>query len=229
MKPLRIYNRNQGLYVTTHDVAPLIELPHDELVSGINRIVDILQGEGEDVSEKFIPRKKGKKIEYYLLSRSGCDMVAIELTPDEKKRLRFEHQYTNSFREKEEIILLHSEEWLKKRRLNTAITLNFQDKLKEFVEYAKQNGSNHASMYYTNCNKLIDKAVGLKPGDRDMATAEILDVINKANTMAIKIIDNGIAGNVSYKDIYQSLKSNMDIFKEIRELTASMLPMGVEE
>lgn len=224
MNELRIYTRNGGLYMSSRDVAPMIGLPHDQLVADIADMVSTLQAEGEDVSEKFIPRKQGKAILYYMMSRSGCDAVAIALTPDNTTRLVFINRYTDKFRRREETLKnLLSESWQKKRALNKAGQADFNDTIKGLVEYAESCGSTNAKRYYNLYNKLLDSAVGLNSGERDTATATQLEELNKLNTMAGRLIRQGIAEGIDYHLIYKNVREKVELYQELQELAMPKL------
>lgn len=229
MNELKIYSRNGGLYVTSREVAPMIGLPHDQLMTGIADITGTLETQGQDTSTKFIPCKQGRIIQSYLLSRSGCDMVALLLIPDKTTRILFTNAYTNKFRKKEAMLQnLLSESWQKKRSLNKAGQIGLHDAIKGLVEYAESCGSTNAKRYYTSYNKLLDSAVGLNSGERDTATATQLEELNKLNTMAGKVIRQGIADGIDYHDVYKSVRTKVELYKELQELTMPKLPEVTE-
>lgn len=212
-------------YIDSRKVAPMIGIEHTALLAGIAHMVDILSENGQDVSEKFIARKRGGNVVWYHLSRSGCDAVAVALTPDETTRLLFINQYTDTFRRKErKLQQLMSEDWQRKRSLNKSEQKDFSDVAKELTEYAKQNGSKNSGRYYTNFNRLMNRTVGLEDGDRDMATAMQLDKLSAANTWAGKIIKQGIAKGDDYHDIYRAVKTKTAVLKEFWEMTTPTLP-----
>ena len=229
MSELRIYNRNGGLYVTSREVAPMIGLPHDQLMTGIADITGTLESQGQDISTKFIPCRQGRIIQSYLLSRSGCDMVALLLIPDKTTRILFANAYTNRFRKREAMLQnLLSESWQKKRSLSKAGQFGFHDAIKELVEYAESCGSTNAKRYYTSYNKLMDSAVGLNSGERDTATATQLEELNKLNTMAGRLIQQGIAQGIDYHLIYKNVKEKVELYQELQELAMPRLPEVTE-
>ena len=229
MNELKTIIFNDNVYADSRRVAPMIGLEHEALLTGINHMVDVLTDNGQDVSDKFVPYKRGGDVLWYRLSRSGCDAVAVALTPDETTRFLFINQYTDSFRRGEKKLRqLQSEDWQRKRKLNVAGQINFHDTIKELVTYAEQMGSRNANFYYVDYNRLLNRAVGLMDGERDEATAMQLDNLSKANTWAGEIIKQGIANGGDYHDIYRAVKHRMAAFKEFLEMTTSTLPMGVE-
>ena len=229
MNELKTIIFNDNVYADSRRVAPMIGLEHEALLTGINHMVDVLTDNGQDVSDKFVPYKRGGDVLWYRLSRSGCDAVAVALTPDETTRFLFINQYTDSFRRGEKKLRqLQSEDWQRKRKLNVAGQINFHDTIKELVTYAEQMGSRNANFYYVDYNRLLNRAVGLIDGERDEATAMQLDNLSKANTWAGEIIKQGIANGGDYHDIYKAVKQRMAAFKEFLEMTTSTLPMGVE-
>lgn len=227
MNELRIIKKGDILYADSRTVAPAIGLEHDALLAGINHMVDVLRDNEKDISDKFIPCKQGGNVVWYRLSRSGCDMVAAELTPDETTRILFINEYTNTFRHRERKLKnLLSAEWQEKRKLNATRQTNFHDTIKELVTYAEQMGSRNANFYYTDYNRLLNRTVGLMDGERDEATTMQLENLNKANIWAGEIIKQGIANNDDYHDIYKAVKQRMKMFAEFLEMTLPKLSEG---
>lgn len=220
---------NNQVYMDSRKVAPLIGLEHDALLTGINHMVDILRDNGQDTDNKFIPVKKKGDVLWYRLSRSGCDAVAVELTPDETTRLLFINEYTDRFRRGEKKLKqLLSEDWQRKRKMNISGQLSFHDAIKELVTYAEKNGSKNAKFYYTDYNRLLNRTVRLAEGERDEATSMQMDKLNQANMYAGEVIKQGIADGADYHNIYKAVKQKLAMLKEFWDLTMPKLLEEVE-
>ena len=73
------------------------------------------------------------------------------------------------------------------------------------MEYAESQGSTHADQYYTQFSLLANKASGIT--DRELATVQQLNVLAMIENMIARRLEECIAGNMTYKQIYQDCKS----------------------
>lgn len=94
------------------------------------------------------------------------------------------------------------------------------DEIKALVEYAKENGSKNADMYYVNFTKLANKVVGIPPDSRDVITASQLNNLILIEHIIGEIIKSGIRQRDYYKDIYQACKKQLEQFTTIAFLKA---------
>lgn len=90
------------------------------------------------------------------------------------------------------------------------------DTIKEFVEYAKGQGSHNADRYYTSLSRLADKTAGIV--ERQMATMEQLGRLAMVEKIISCCIVEGMELQEPYKDIYQSCKQRLDQFQTIAYL-----------
>jgi len=95
------------------------------------------------------------------------------------------------------------------------------DEIKLFVEYAKSQGSKSADKYYLNFSRLANKAVGIEPDSRDMATINQLNNLILIENMIGNVISEGMEQHLQYKDIYQMCKSRIEQFKQITYLATA--------
>lgn len=92
------------------------------------------------------------------------------------------------------------------------------DILKKLVEYAREQGSEHADMYYVTYSRLANKAVGIT--NRDEATVQQLNNLSLAENVILRVIDMGIATNKHYKTIYKECKVRLEAIADLAYLTA---------
>ena len=102
------------------------------------------------------------------------------------------------------------------------------DTIKSFIDYATNQGSKSANMYYQNITKMTNKALELllqsKDGKplRDLATIEQLGFISVVDKRATLAIQNGMDRMLPYKEIYKYAKYEVEslvdalAFKSIR-------------
>jgi len=86
------------------------------------------------------------------------------------------------------------------------------DVIKNFVNYAKMNGSRNANMYFVNFTKLVYSTFNIKSGERDFCTPEELSIISTSEMIINKELKASMAKNMFYKDIYQRVKKRIKEF-----------------
>lgn len=92
------------------------------------------------------------------------------------------------------------------------------DEIKQFVSYAKGNGSKSSDKYYISLSKLANKAVGLESNQRDMATTSQLNNLILIEHIIGGVIVEGIQQDLYYKDIYKACKARIEQFKQVAYL-----------
>lgn len=97
-------------------------------------------------------------------------------------------------------------EWLLTRQQGKLVRREETDAIQNLIEYAKQQGSQHADNMYMSYSKLVNSLVGIKANSRDKADFEILSRIRILEDMFTKIILNSIDDDIFYKEIYQKCK-----------------------
>jgi hypothetical protein len=103
--------------------------------------------------------------------------------------------------------------WIETRKQGKLTRRSETDVIKELVEYAKAQGSTHADMLYMTYTKLANSIVGIK--DRDSATITQLNSLSFVENIILHTIRNGMALNLSYKEIYQANKKQLEMFSDI--------------
>lgn len=104
------------------------------------------------------------------------------------------------------IIDKNKNEWLLTRQQGKLVRREETDAIQNLIEYAKQQGSQHADNMYMSYSKLVNSLVGIKANSRDKADFEILSRIRILEDMFTKIILNSIDDDIFYKEIYQKCK-----------------------
>lgn len=104
------------------------------------------------------------------------------------------------------IIDKNKSERLLTRQQGKLVRCEETDAIQNLIEYAKQQGSQHADNMYMTYSKLVNSLVGIKANSRDKADFEILSRIRILEDMFTKIILNSIDDDIFYKEIYQKCK-----------------------
>lgn len=107
-------------------------------------------------------------------------------------------------------------EWKQARLSGKQVRRSVTDTIKEFVEYATEQGSRSAHMYYMAITKMEYKALGLlRESDdnfRDTMTITQLSFLSTAENLAKIAIQQGMDHELHYKQIYELAKNRVMAF-----------------
>ena len=92
------------------------------------------------------------------------------------------------------------------------------DAIKEFIEYAKSNGSHSSERYYTIITKATNSILGISAGERDSLTATKLEHLAMVERVIASALTQGIEKQMNYKDIYKLASSKA---KQVYQVVAS--------
>ena len=81
------------------------------------------------------------------------------------------------------------------------------DAIKEFIEYAKSNGSQSSEHYYTIITKATNSILGISASERDSLTATQLEHLAMVERVIASTLMQGIEKEMNYKDIYKLASS----------------------
>ena len=98
------------------------------------------------------------------------------------------------------------EGWLKTREETKKVRRMETDTIKRFVEYAKENGSTHADMYYQNLTKLVQNHLGIEAGTRDDLDQNTLLRLKSLETVVDMHLNTLMNTDMPYKDMYAGVK-----------------------
>lgn len=112
--------------------------------------------------------------------------------------------------------------WQDTRTLTKEVRRQETDVIRELVDYARAQGSQHAVKYYTSISKLANKAAGID--DRDLAHVGQLTALMLIERVIADEIRANIAAQKPYKEIYTSVQQRLLAFGAITGTTAPALP-----
>ena len=81
------------------------------------------------------------------------------------------------------------------------------DAIKEFIEYAKNNGSKNSDRYYAIITKATNEILNIEAGQRDSLTASQLEHLAMVERVIANALTTGIEKEMNYKDIYKLASS----------------------
>jgi len=81
------------------------------------------------------------------------------------------------------------------------------DAIKEFIEYAKNNGSQSSERYYAIITKATNEILGIEAGKRDELSAKQLEHLAMVERVIASALTQGVEKEMNYKDIYKLASS----------------------
>lgn len=81
------------------------------------------------------------------------------------------------------------------------------DSIKEFIEYAKSNGSQSSERYYTIITKATNDILNIEAGQRDSLSESQLEHLAMVERVIANALTTGIEKGMNYKDIYKLASS----------------------
>ena len=90
--------------------------------------------------------------------------------------------------------------------------------IKEFVAYAKGQGSQHAERYYCSFTRLANKAAGID-SSRENATVQQLNNLSLIEHIIEQVLRECMQQGKPYKEVYLACKARVEQFQEIAYLS----------
>lgn len=168
-------------------------------------------------------KKGGRPTKAYLLNEEQFTFLAMMMknTPEvvalkvkvAKEFIRMRQTISNLISQRQD------PNWQNVRSDGKAVYLQKTDVIKQFVDYATEQGSKSASMYYTNLAKMENNALFFIEAKyknlREIMTIKQLMQVATADDVIEKAIKEGIDQGLHYKDIYKLAKSRVIAFANI--------------
>lgn len=107
--------------------------------------------------------------------------------------------------------------WQETRQAAKENRLLETDSIKEFVAYAKRQGSQNADRYYYHLTDLANKAAGVTDG-RDKADIQQLNNLTLIEHIISEVLKDSMRQEKPYKEIYLDCKERIERFREIAYL-----------
>lgn len=205
---------------------------HNEILSIIRKHEQhFLEAESfTDRNVKLLERRvktKGRPVFEYLLNKTQTIFLGMLLRssadPDDPI-LEFKARISKQFIQYEKIIAdsmagRQTPEWLENRATGKIIRREETDTIRDFVEYAKLQGSKNADKYYVTLSKCVNSNLFIVNGKsknvRESMTANQLIDVKFADKIVSKWLFEGMSQNLPYKEIYQLVKAQIIAFAGI--------------
>ena len=202
------------------NVADKFDKTHRDLLVKIRKIIAMDVNFGErNFSLSSYRSDQNKELPCYIMTRDGFTMLAMELSGP--RVFEWKIKFIEAFNAMEDALLkTHNNlEWKQARLQGQVARKAVTDTIKEFVEYATEQGSKSANMYYANITKmeykaleLIDKNQKVPSNFRDTLDLMDLSFLNTAEQIAKAAIKEGMDSGMHYKEIYIHAKDKVMSF-----------------
>ena len=177
------------------------------------RFLDCDAIENQDFQSFSQKNEKGgrPKTEYIIKLDIAKEMAMLERNDIGKKVRR----YFISVEERYKEIASQRSHW-QQTRIEAKNTRRMEtDEIKQLVEYAKKQGSEHAERYYTLFSKLANKAVGIGKDQREQLSVRQLNNLTLVEQIIGEVIRQGMAADLYYKEIYKACSDRLGQFTSI--------------
>jgi len=93
------------------------------------------------------------------------------------------------------------------------------DVMQNYIEYAKEQGSENAERYYMNITKMLNGLLFIVEGKfkniRNTLTTQQLMTVSSAEQIINRGLKDGMSRKKYYKEIYKDIKSRVELFAEL--------------
>ena len=211
-----VHLENDEAVCSSLEVAEKFGKRHDNVLRSIGGLLKNVEPQKMLKKLMYIDNQHKQEYPMYLMNRDGFSLLVMGFTG--KKALDWKLKYINAFNQMENYIReKQSQSWIETRTVGKLSRKAETDALKQLVEYAKQQGSEHADMLYMTYSKLANKTVGVT--DRDTATAKQLMNLSVTENIILKVVEEGISQQLHYKEIYKNCKDRLAIVNQLAYLT----------
>jgi Rha family phage regulatory protein len=221
--------RKKEVFCDSHMVAKKFGFKNAHVVERIKKvIVDIGDFRVDGVDPKCQTEERtyrGQKYTAYLMNRDFFSFLMMRFKG--KKAVQWQLKFIAAFNAQEERIIVADKnatdvKWLGLRSKSKVARLEETDVIKEFVEYATDQGSKSAKFYYKHITNATYKALGLmvqsRPKLRDTMSLYEISELLLAERLAKNSISKYMGLGRHYKDIYTSVKDDLMAFGDSIQL-----------
>ena len=217
---------NRKTITTSLNVAEVFGKRHKDVLRAIKKI------ESSDNFSRlnFAPRdyvdERGKNQPMIEMTRDGFVFLVMGFTG--KDAARFKEAYIAAFNKMERHIYQRftppqDAQWIEARSLGKVLRLQEASTIKRFVDYATAQGSKNAALYYVNISKMENSALFFLEQKftklRDVLDLHQLMVISVADSIVSKALEDGMAQDLNYRDIYTLAKERIETFAAVKGKT----------
>lgn len=164
------------------------------------------------------PSLSGQNQKIFILNEQQATLLITYLGNNEIVRAFKINLVQEFFRMRQELMQRQTNDWITSRHQSKLTRKAETDVLKEFVEYAKAQGSKTPEKYYMIFSKLANKIANIS--GRDKATILELNNLNLVESILLKTVSEEMAKGTHYKEIYQLCKQKLNVFASVAYLAS---------
>lgn len=214
------------LLTNTLVVAEGMNIEHRAVMTLVDKYAERLKTRGIltfEMLKKTKGERRGRKMRYAVINESQFIFLCT-LMRNSEEVLEFKDLLTKEFMRQRKVlnslaVQKQNLEWQKTRSQGKLIRREETDVIKEFVEYAKSQGSSRPEMYYVNLSKATNKALFIVqdkfPNLREVLNTIQLVHVTTADSVVSMAIKEGMKKELHYKDIYKLCKERLEAFAEL--------------
>ena len=216
--------KNKEIFTTSLKFAEEFNIGHMEVLRKIRNIIMDYPIVKSQFVEDVFKNERNREYPFFWINRDGyMTMVMNTQARGESVEMLFNKKqlFIKAFNKMEELLSKeynnkNNLEWEKSREQGKAVRIECTDTIKEFVEYAKSQGSTKAEMYYKHFTKAEYMALGFmeqaKPKLRDTLDLMQLHQLILAEDLTRRCIKKYMSENLHYKEIYILVKQDIENF-----------------
>ena len=214
-----VYLKHDAAVCDSLQVAEKFGKEHRNVLKAIDNLLETLLKIEQPSKMFFVSRRRADDGQYhrmYLMNRDGFSLLVMGFTG--KDALAWKLQYIKAFNQMEKLIQeKNTAAYQIADQAEKATRRAETDVIKEFVEYARAQGSTHADHYYSNYTRLAYKVVGIT--DKTTAAGMQLEDLSLVEHLIAHTLKAGMAAGYNYRGIYQSCKDRLEAMQYL-QLTA---------
>ena len=204
--------RKDEAVTTSLMVAEIFHKRHDHVLEDIRKLDCSDSFRLPNFRESYYTNDQNKRQPMYYITKDGFTFLVMGYRG--KKAAEFKEAYISAFNKMETVLREKSTAvWLEARTQGKLTRKSETDVIKELVEYAKAQGSEHAEMLYMTYSKLANTLCGIK--NRDEATSSQLHNLSIFENLILSMIRSGIEANLDYKQIYKECKNRCVLAQQV--------------
>lgn len=192
-------------------VAEVFRKQHKDVKKAIeNLMAELPEKDRRNFAPIFVSDSYGRKQPAYEINRDAFTLLAMGFNG--KKALMFKLQYIDAFNRMERALLNRENLSWQEQRLNSKIARRVEtDSIARFVDYATDQGSQNARLYYMNVTKMTHQALSIMKqagpqSIRDTIDSMQLSFLTTAEYMIQQVLEDGMTAGLHYKDIFRLAK-----------------------
>lgn len=224
MKENLVFVEKGKLFCDSLMFSEKFETKHRNVTRDIRNLTALFGAVRNEFIESEWINDRNRKYSKFNMTRKGFMFLVMNtnVTPEKKQKLyEVQNAIIDAFEYMENLILKEKVnkqniEWNKTREQGKQIRLETTDTIKNFVEYATNQGSKSANMYYKHFTTATYKALQfmqqVKPKLRDTLDLLELNQLILAENLCKERIDNYMKENLHYKEIYILVKQDIEKF-----------------